>query len=494
MRSNKDDRTLKRPSGRKRFIQTEGHEQPDENATTASVGGIAGPPSSVGSGAAAAAAAAAGASQEHQSSLSIIRFPADLDVILGREKLNAWQGGNVKLLRTIESRMAEYRQAKGRLKKTRIIQEIYDATRTTGRFLTRIIQPDDNTGNVTGDKQQQQQEGYYEVDDITAKERIGYMIRYRKRIAKPATRGEGGKDFATFMSAPSGTAAAATATTTTIASSTYAEYRNPQSQVAGKLERSVIDPNQNNNSNSNPLMWSSSAPLQEMARQHPHIASAATSPTLASPSPSQGAGRDDRSNTMTMMMTRTMIEPPNNQILPNTSMAMTTSPAPMATGSDLFHYQRIAGDGGEQKEGPSHFGVGVVPHQTHRLIEPPPQQQKQPDHDNDADLDYFAAFKSTDSAAAALSTSNNNNEDSSPSSIETIAAYQQQQELREQMMIMMMFPTESHGTQQPSVVQDSTEQGRRETTTTTTTTTEDEEELFTDDVLESVLGAFPHYR
>lgn len=100
--------------------------------------------------------------------LPVIQVPGPLDVILGREKLNAWQRGNVKLVQNIEDRMTQYRRIKGRRKKTRVIQEIYDnaTIRNGGRFLAR---------HPTAPS------GYMVVDEGTAKERIGYMIRYRRR-------------------------------------------------------------------------------------------------------------------------------------------------------------------------------------------------------------------------------------------------------------------------------------------------------------------------
>lgn len=66
----------------------------------------------------------------------------DADVILGREKLNAWQPGNIRFVRLVESRKAEYSQAStGRAQKSAILQEIYrsivHARPNPGRFLTR---------------------------------------------------------------------------------------------------------------------------------------------------------------------------------------------------------------------------------------------------------------------------------------------------------------------------------------------------------------------
>lgn len=95
----------------------------------------------------------------------IVRNLERLDCILGRESLNAYYEGNVRLDECINSRMDDYIRAPNRAQKTRIIQEIHSAFTLTGRFVMR-----DSANRF-----------YTLLSAGEAKARISYMIRYKKR-------------------------------------------------------------------------------------------------------------------------------------------------------------------------------------------------------------------------------------------------------------------------------------------------------------------------
>ena len=88
-----------------------------------------------------------------------------MDVVLGRESLNAWQQGTHNLIESIEARLEEYIRVKERAKKSEIIQCIYNQAAALGRFLVR-----DPNGDA-----------FIHLDEKEAKEKISHMIRYRKR-------------------------------------------------------------------------------------------------------------------------------------------------------------------------------------------------------------------------------------------------------------------------------------------------------------------------
>eukprot|EP00977_Amphora_coffeiformis_P029926 scaffold43535_cov168-Amphora_coffeaeformis.AAC.1 len=122
-----------------------------------------------------------------------------LDVLLGRESLNAWHEGTIRLLQDMDRRTEEYINSSGRATKTRIIREIYKAAKANGRFLTR---------SPSGD-------GYIEVSEKAAKEKISHMVRYRHlkdqkdSMPLPADFGNG---TSTSSSSSSHAASAATGT------------------------------------------------------------------------------------------------------------------------------------------------------------------------------------------------------------------------------------------------------------------------------------------
>ena len=55
----------------------------------------------------------------------IIRDLQDLDVLMGRESLDSFHTGTVRLLAAIDASLPEYARAAGRASKTRIIKGIY---------------------------------------------------------------------------------------------------------------------------------------------------------------------------------------------------------------------------------------------------------------------------------------------------------------------------------------------------------------------------------
>eukprot|EP00977_Amphora_coffeiformis_P026363 scaffold25842_cov198-Amphora_coffeaeformis.AAC.18 len=102
-----------------------------------------------------------GTSQRRRASADQIQ---PLDVILGRESLNAWQLGSIKMVQSIDERLDEYTNTTSNQAKSQIIQEIYAAAKGGGRFLARDDQGD----------------GYVSLDEHEAKEKISHMIRYRR--------------------------------------------------------------------------------------------------------------------------------------------------------------------------------------------------------------------------------------------------------------------------------------------------------------------------
>ena len=89
-----------------------------------------------------------------------------LDVLMGRESLDSYHTGTVRLLTAIDASIPEYSRFTGRADKTRLIKDIYHNAASQGRFLTRH----DSIPNA-----------YKELSERAAREKISHIIRYRQR-------------------------------------------------------------------------------------------------------------------------------------------------------------------------------------------------------------------------------------------------------------------------------------------------------------------------
>ena len=95
----------------------------------------------------------------------MIREPSHGDIVLGRGSAQAWRPGNARFHELLDSVTPRYQGAKTKKAKRIIIHEIYSLLKATGRFLERS----------------ETRDGYIEIDESEAKEKIGYAIRYRKK-------------------------------------------------------------------------------------------------------------------------------------------------------------------------------------------------------------------------------------------------------------------------------------------------------------------------
>ena len=112
-------------------------------------------------------------SEPSSSSETVIWDVRPMDVLVGRESLDAWHEGTLQFLALIDSLIPTYMSCKGRLQKTLIIQQLYNAVATQHRrFLTR--HPTEMLG-------------YVQVNERAAKEKISHIIRYRVRHNQRAT-------------------------------------------------------------------------------------------------------------------------------------------------------------------------------------------------------------------------------------------------------------------------------------------------------------------
>lgn len=105
-----------------------------------------------------------------------VRHPAQGDIVLGRGNAQAWRHGNKHLHALLDNSNSRYQSALTTTAKRVIIHEIYMNTKTIGRFLQRSEAND----------------GYFEISEREAKEKIGHALRYRnKRKLKPKARPAG---------------------------------------------------------------------------------------------------------------------------------------------------------------------------------------------------------------------------------------------------------------------------------------------------------------
>ena len=95
----------------------------------------------------------------------IVSSPEPKDVILGRGFRYAWHSGNNEFQALVRKNIQRYDEAKRKIDKSRIVQEIYERVIKKGRFLKK----DESTG-------------FYEVvEEHVAKEKISQAIRYKRR-------------------------------------------------------------------------------------------------------------------------------------------------------------------------------------------------------------------------------------------------------------------------------------------------------------------------
>lgn len=94
-----------------------------------------------------------------------VTSPHTNDVILGRGFRFAWHSGNNEFQELVRNNIPRYDAAKRKNDKTRVVQEIFEAVASKGRFLKK----DEGTGL------------YEVVEDHIAKEKISQAIRYKKR-------------------------------------------------------------------------------------------------------------------------------------------------------------------------------------------------------------------------------------------------------------------------------------------------------------------------
>ena len=95
----------------------------------------------------------------------IILYPADIDVIFGRERPIFEHPGNRRFRGTIAMNVNRYESSKTRQGKSKIVREVYSSMREEGiRFLKPCT-----TGIVIA--------GYHEVDDKVARNKVAHAIR-----------------------------------------------------------------------------------------------------------------------------------------------------------------------------------------------------------------------------------------------------------------------------------------------------------------------------